>query len=245
MSSNILRSITFGIAMAGMTPAKLLVPMMVVASLLGNATVANAEPTALSSDTVSGKIARSVPLPADPAQAVAPSVAPTAPQAPAQPPERAALLKGKLSFRLPAGFTASPLPPGARMGNADVKGTVYSHQAHKPLVIAAEWRTPSGVRVKDDDHVFLERARADYIAQMQKSLPDYEIIGDKALRIKGLGIRQTEGISTFGQVRTLSTSLLAASGTTQAVVRIISRADDGRSHEALVADVLQAMRATR
>ena len=232
--------------MAGMTPAKVLVPkmlpMLVLASVLGHATLAKAAPTALSGDTVTGKIARSVPPSVDPAQSAAPSAAP---QAPVQPPERAALLKGKLSFRLPAGFTGSPLPTGARMGNADVKGTVYSHQANRQLVIAAEWRTPSGVRVKDDDHVFLERARADYIAQMQKSLPDYEIIGDKALRIKGLGIRQTEGISTFGQVRTLSTSLLAASGTTQAVVRIISRADDGRSHEALVAEVLQALRATR
>lgn len=229
--------------MAGMATAKVLVtvPMLVLVSVLGLVTIAKAAPTALSSDTVSGKIARSAPPAVDPAQ----SAAPAAPQAPAQPPERAALLKGKLSFRLPAGFTGSPLPPGARMGNADVKGTVYSHQANKQLVIAAEWRTPSGVRVKDDDHVFLERARADYIAQMQKSLPDYEIIGDKALRIKGLGIRQTEGISTFGQVRTLSTSLLAASGTTQAVVRIISRADDGRSHEALVTEVLQALRATR
>ncbi len=243
MSSNTLRSITFEIAMAGTTPAKLLVsmvvPMLVLVSVLGHATLANAAPTALSSDTVSGKIARSVPPSADAGTPVPPSAVPQTPS------ERASLLKGKLSFRLPAGFAGTPLPPGARMGNADVKGTVYAHQAHKQLVIAAEWRTPSGVRVKDDDHVFLERARADYIAQMQKSLPDYEIIGDKALRIKGLGIRQTEGISTFGQARTLSTSLLAASGTTQAVVRIISRADDGRSHEALVAEVLQALRATR
>jgi len=228
--------------MAGMTSAKLLVPLMVFVSVFGHGTLAKAAPAGLSGDTVSGKIARSAPPSVEPAQSAAP---PAAPQAPAQPPERAALLKGKLNFRLPAGFTGSPLPPGARMGNADVKGTVYSHQANRQLVIAAEWRTPSGVRVKDDDHVFLERARADYIAQMQKSLPDYEIIGDKALRIKSLGIRQTEGISTFGQVRTLSTSLLAASGTTQAVVRIISRADDGRSHEALVAEVLQALRATR
>ncbi|QEI07810.1 hypothetical protein FXN63_19700 [Pigmentiphaga aceris] len=242
MSSRTLRSITFSIAMTKIALRLALTSGLVLLPAYASANASRTEQTVLSGDTVTGKITRSVP-PAAESAPQAPSVA-TAP-APKPVVERASLLKGKIGFRLPAGFVGSQLPPGARMGNADVKGTVYGDPTHKQLIIAAEWRTPSGVRVKDDDHVFLERARADYIAQMQKSLPDYEIIGDKALRIKGIGIRQTEGISTFGQVRTLSTSLLAASGTTQAVVRIISRADDGRSHEALVANVLQAMRATR
>lgn len=166
-------------------------------------------------------------------------------RSPAVPPVRATLLKGKLKFTLPDGFTGAPLPPGARIGTTDVKGTVYANEGRKQLIIVGEWRTPSGVRVRDDDHVFLERARADYIAHMQKALPDYEILGDKALRIRGLGIRQTEGLSTFGIVRTLSTSLLAASGATQVVVRVISRAEDSAQHEALVADVIAAMRAGR
>lgn len=172
-------------------------------------------------------------------RAPSPQAEPTAPRAV----ERASLLKGKLKFVLPEGFVGAPLPPGARMGIADVKGTVYANQARKQLIITGEWRTPSGVRVKDDDRLFLERARADYIAQMQKSLPDYQILGDKVLRIKGLGLRQTEGLSTFGNVRTLSTSLLAASGATQSVVRVISRAEDGALHEAVVASVVEAMRA--
>lgn len=158
---------------------------------------------------------------------------------------RATLLKGKLKFAVPDGFVGTPLPPGARMGTADVRGTVYANDARRQLIITGEWRTPSGVRVKDDDHVFLERARADYIAHMQKALPDYEILGDKALRIRTLGIRQTEGVSTFGVVRTLSTSLLAASGATQAVVRVISHAEDGDRHHVLVAEVIEAMRAAR
>lgn len=178
-----------------------------------------------------------------PARAPDSGTDPAAKPAPVAPPARAALLKGKLKFVLPEGFTPAPLPPGARIGTADVKGTVYANDSRKQLIITGEWRTPSGVRVRDDDPVFLERARADYLAHMQKALPDYEILGDKALRIRGLGIRQTEGLSTFGVVRTLSTSLLAASGTTLAVVRVISRADDSHRHEALVADVLAAMRA--
>lgn len=170
---------------------------------------------------------------------------PAAEHAPVLAPARATLLKGKLKFTVPEGFVASALAPGARMGTADVKGTVFAHDARKQLIIVGEWRTPSGVRVRDDDHVFLERARADYIAHMQKALPDYEILGDRALRIRTLGVRQTDGLSTFGVVRTLSTSLLAASGATQAVVRIISRAEDGERHQALVAEVIGAMRATR
>jgi hypothetical protein len=202
--------------------------------------LAQAAANAQSGDVV-GKIDRGVDRAMERSAQLAPQPEAAAPRAI----ERASLLKGKLKFALPEGFVGSPLPPGARMGTADVKGTVYANPGRKQLVITGEWRTPSGVRVKDDDRLFLERARADYIAQMQKSLPDYEILGDKALRIKGLGIRQTEGLSTFGNVRTLSTSLLAASGATQSVVRIISRAEDGGMHQAVVASVIEAMRTSR
>jgi hypothetical protein len=215
MSSNTLTSIALAIALAGPAPVQ---------------PAAAAPP-----GEVVGKIDRG------PARAPAPP----AEAAPAAPPTRAMLLKGKLRFTAPEGFVASPLAPGARVGTADVKGTVYANDARKQLIITGEWRTPSGVRVRDDDHVFLERVRADYLAHMQKALPDYEILGDRALRIRNLGIRQTDGLSTFGVVRTLSTSLLAASGTTQAVVRIISRAEDGQQHQALVASVIDSMRAAR
>lgn len=224
MSSNTLRSITLalGLTMSG--------------GWTGATALAAA--TTMSGATVVGKIERAPQTPAAP-------VGKPQERAPEPAPERASLLKGKLKFVVPNGFTGSPLPPGARMGNADVKSMVYANQAQQQLIITGEWRTPSGVRVRDDDELFLARARADYLAQMQKSLPDYEIIGDKALRIRGLGIRQTEGISAFGNVVTLSTSLLAASGTTQAVVRIISRADDEAGHNALVNAVINAMRAAK
>jgi hypothetical protein len=219
MSSNTLTSITLAVALAGAAPV----------------------PCALAAPPgeVVGQIDRG------PVRIPEALVAPTAEHATAPAQLRAALLKGKLRFVVPEGFTAGSLPPGARMGTADVKGTVYANDASKQLIITGEWRTPSGVRVRDDDHVFLERARADYIAHMQKALPDYEILGDRALRVRTLGIRQTDGLSTFGVVRTLNTSLLAASGATQAVVRIMSRAEDGDRHQALVAQVITAMRAAR
>jgi hypothetical protein len=219
MFSNTLTSITLAVALGGAAPV----------------------PSALAAPPgeVVGKIDRG------PVRIPEALVAPTVEQATAPAQFRATLLKGKLKFVVPEGFRAGALPPGARMGTADVKGIVYANDASKQLIITGEWRTPSGVRVRDDDHVFLERARADYIANMQKALPDYEILGDRVLRIRTLGIRQTDGLSTFGVVRTLSTSLLAASGATQAVVRVMSRAEDGDRHQALVAQVITAMRAAR
>ncbi|EJZ58984.1 hypothetical protein I1A_003315 [Pseudomonas fluorescens R124] len=147
------------------------------------------------------------------------------------------MLDGKFTFVLPKGFTADPLPAGP----TGAKGTMYTNQATKTVVIAAENQIAGGASVKDNDNEFLDGSLASFIDDQRKALPDFNKLSEKSLTQKssGLGVRQVDSTATQGGGQTLNTTLLAASGKRMALVQVISRANDKSGHDALVKTILK------
>jgi len=151
--------------------------------------------------------------------------------------EKVSMLEGKFSFVLPKGFVGDPLPAGP----TGAKGTMYSNDATKTVVIVAENQIPEGKNVKDNDSAFLDGTVSDFIDAQRKALPDFNKLSEKSLTRKGngLGLRQVDSTATQGGGQTLNTTLLAGSGTRMALVQVISRASDKSGHEALVKTILK------
>ncbi|WP_332768761.1 hypothetical protein [Pseudomonas koreensis] len=151
--------------------------------------------------------------------------------------EKVSLLDGKFSFVLPKGFVADPLPPSP----SGAKGTMYTNQATKTVVIAAENQIPQGQNVKDNDGPFLDGAVSSFIEDQRKALPDFNKLSEKSLTRKGtgLGLRQVDSTATQGGGQTLNTTLMAGSGTKMALVQVISRASDKQGHDALIKTLLK------
>jgi hypothetical protein len=76
---------------------------------------------------------------------------------------------------LPKGFTADPLPAGP----TGAKGTMYTNQATKTVVIAAENQIAGGTSVKDNDNEFLDGSLASFIDDQRKALPDFNKLTEK------------------------------------------------------------------
>jgi hypothetical protein len=158
----------------------------------------------------------------------------TSSDAPAQ---KVSMLGGKFTFNLPKGFIANPLPASPE----GASGTLYSNETTKTVVIAAENTLPNGISVKDNDGAFLDGTVADFDAAQHKSLPDYNKLSEKSLTRKtGLGLRQVDGTATQGGGLTLTTTLMAASGTRMAVIQVISRPGDMAAHETLIKQIVSA-----
>ncbi|WP_347907425.1 hypothetical protein [Pseudomonas grandcourensis] len=156
----------------------------------------------------------------------------TSSDAPAQ---KVSMLGSKFTFNLPKGFIANPLPASPD----GASGTLYSNETTKTVVIAAENTLPNGISVKDNDGVFLDGTVADFEAAQHKSLPDYNKLSEKNLTQKaGLGLRQVDGTATQGGGMTLTTTLMAASGTRMAVIQVISRPGDMAAHETLIKQIV-------
>ncbi|KPH01700.1 hypothetical protein AEQ67_05435 [Pseudomonas sp. RIT-PI-q] len=148
------------------------------------------------------------------------------------PAQKVSMLGGKFKFTLPKGFIANPLPASP----TGASGTMYTNEATKTVVIAAENNLPPGVTVKDNDGKFLDETVADFDSAQRKALPDFNKLSEKSLTQKGtgLGIRQVDSTATQGGGITLNTTLMAASGTRMAVVQVISRPGDMAAHETLI-----------
>lgn len=151
--------------------------------------------------------------------------------------EKVSMLDGKFTFVLPKGFVADPLPPSP----SGAKGTMYTNQTTKTVVIAAENQIPQGQNVKDNDGPFLDGAVSSFIEDQRKALPDFNKLSEKSLTRKGtgLGVRQVDSTATQGGGQTLNTTLMAGSGTKMALVQVISRASDKKGHEALIKTILK------
>ena len=151
--------------------------------------------------------------------------------------EKVSMLDGKFTFVLPKGFVADPLPASP----SGAKGTMYTNQATKTVVIAAENQIPEGNNVKDNDSAFLDGTVADFVEAQGKALPDFNKISEKSLTQKssGLGLRQVDSTATQGGGQTLNTTLMAGSGTKMALVQVISRVSDKKAHDALVKTILK------
>lgn len=157
------------------------------------------------------------------------------------PVQKVSLLGGKFTFNLPKGFIANPLPAGdAATGTAGATGTMYTNQATKTVVIAAENTIPGGVNAKDNDGQFLDSAASNFATEQASALPDFTKLSEKSITQKGtgLGLRQIDSTATQGGGKTLDTTLMAASGTRMAIVQVISRLSDNAGHEALVKQIV-------
>ncbi len=161
---------------------------------------------------------------------------------PAAPPQAVSLLQGKLKFDLPAGFTASDLPPGRpEDGTAGASGRLFINTDARQVVVVSEAPTPGGVAATDDDKVFLSGAAQGYVSQQKQASADYQPLGEDTLRAGALGLRRIDAKGSFAGTPTLNTSLLAGSGPRLAVVQIVSREDDPQGHAGLVQRVLDSM----
>ncbi|WP_223554488.1 hypothetical protein [Pseudomonas sp. BF-R-01] len=152
------------------------------------------------------------------------------------PAQNVSMLGGKFKFNLPKGFVANPLPADA----TGASGTMYTNATTKTVVIAAENTIPGGVNAKDNDGEFLDTTASDFATQQAKALPDFTKLSEKSLTQKGtgLGLREIDSIATQGGGKTLDTTLMAASGTRMALVKVISRLSDNAGHEALVKQIV-------
>ncbi|MBB4129382.1 hypothetical protein [Xanthomonas sp. 3075] len=160
--------------------------------------------------------------------------------------EHASLLDGKIRFDLPPDFVGTALPPDPpENGAAGVTGTAYTNARQQMVLASEEASMPDGVRVQDNDARFLDGVMASFIEQQQASWQHYQRAGEKSITIKGLGLRQVDAIASFSDIPMRVTMLLAGSGRTLALIRITSKADDVDSHNMLVSNVLDGIRAGR
>ena len=148
-------------------------------------------------------------------------------------------LGGKFVFTLPAGYAANPLPAGdAAHGTAGATGTMYLNEALKRVIIVTESPIANGIKVTDDDATFLDGAVAGLVSQQRAGLPDYQKISEKSMKINALGVRQIDSTGTMGGGKTLTTTLVAGSGTRMTAVEVVSRATDQSGHDAFVKQIV-------
>ncbi len=153
----------------------------------------------------------------------------------AAPAHKVSMLGSKFTFNLPKGFIANPLPASPD----GASGTLYSNETTKTVVIAAENTLPNGVSVKDNDGGFLDGTAARFrsgATQIPARLQQAQ--RESATRTTGLGLRQIDGTATQGGGMTLTTTLMAASGTRMAVIQVISRPGDMAAHETLIKQIV-------
>jgi hypothetical protein len=148
-------------------------------------------------------------------------------------------LGGKFAFTLPPGYAANPLPPGdAAHGTEGATGTMYLNEALKRVIIVTESPIPNGTQVTDNDDTFLDGAAAGLSSQQRAGLPDYQKLSEKRMKINTLGVRQIDSTGTMGGGKTLTTTLVAGSGTRMSAVEVVSRAADQGSHDAFVQQIV-------
>jgi hypothetical protein len=153
----------------------------------------------------------------------------------------ASMLSGKLRFELPDGFDRTALPPDAKRG----KDVVYLHPGRQQMVLTTESPTGSRVNVGEDDRKFLDASLAAHLAELDKPVPNYRRLATRAYAFKGLGLRRTDGTSTFFDQPVRTSSLVAGNGVVVSVVMIMSGIDDEAGHHALVARILDSIAANR
>ncbi|QGW77311.1 hypothetical protein GPJ81_11665 [Pseudomonas alkylphenolica] len=148
---------------------------------------------------------------------------------------KVAVLGGKFSFNLPAGFNASPLSADEQSSEgADAVGTLYANAQEKRVVMVVEKPLPEASRPGDNDDAFLDGAVSGFVDRQSAGLPDFRQTGESRLNRNGLGVRQVDSTATLGGGKTLNSTFIAGSGDRMAVIQVISRSDDASGHAALV-----------
>ncbi|SDQ65698.1 hypothetical protein SAMN05216487_3101 [Pseudomonas sp. UC 17F4] len=153
----------------------------------------------------------------------------------AKPEVKVAVLGGKFSFTLPAGFIASPLSADEQSSEgAGAVGTLYANSQEKRVVMVIEKPLPEASRPGDNDDAFLDGAVSGFVERQSAGLPDFRQTGEARLNRNGLGVRQIDSTATLGGGKTLNSTFIAGSGERMAVIQVISRSDQASSHAALV-----------
>ena len=146
-----------------------------------------------------------------------------------------AVLGGKFSFNLPAGYTASPLSADEQSSEgAGSVGTLYANAQEKRVVMVVEKPLPEASRPGDNDDVFLDGAVSRFVDRQSAELSDFRQTGESRLNLNGLGVRQVDSTATLGGGKTLNSTFIAGSGDRMAVIQVISRGDQASGHAALV-----------
>lgn len=152
-----------------------------------------------------------------------------------KPEVQVAVLGGKFSFTLPAGFIASPLSADEQSSEgAGAVGTLYANAQQKRVVMVIEKPLPEASRPGDNDDAFLDGAVTGFVDRQSAALPDFRQTGEARLNRNGLGVRQIDSTATLGGGKTLNSTFIAGSGERMAVIQVISRSDQASSHAALV-----------
>ena len=152
-----------------------------------------------------------------------------------KPEVKVAVLGGKFSFTLPAGFIASPLSADEQSSEgAGAVGTLYANAQEKRVVMVIEKPLPEASRPGDNDDAFLDGAVTGFVDRQSAALPDFRQTGEARLNRNGLGVRQIDSTATLGGGKTLNSTFIAGSGERMAVIQVISRSDQASSHAALV-----------
>ncbi|MDD2058920.1 hypothetical protein N5D52_23330 [Pseudomonas sp. GD03860] len=146
-----------------------------------------------------------------------------------------AVLGGKFSFKLPAGFDASPLSADEQSSEgAGAVGTLYANVQEKRVVMVIEKPLPVASRPGDNDDAFLDGAVSGFVERQSAGLPDFRQTSESRFTRNGLGVRQVDSTATLGGGKTLNSTFIAGSGDRMAVIQVISRADEASGHAALV-----------
>ncbi|OUM09430.1 polyribonucleotide nucleotidyltransferase [Pseudomonas syringae] len=166
----------------------------------------------------------------------------TKPQAgvPAAAAQKVSLLGGKLAFTVPAGYVAAEIPEIDEKAKAQgISGMTYTNKAEKRVIIVTETPIPMGVEASDNDEIVLSGMATGTLAQQRTSYKDFKKLNERTiLKKNGLGVRQVDTSATMSDMKVLSTTVFAASGSRAATLNVLSRIENPKEHAALVKTVI-------
>lgn len=152
--------------------------------------------------------------------------------------EQAAMLGGKFSFNIPAGYAKDPNPLDPRAIAMGAKGASYLSTAEKSLLVTAQMPLLVDADSDDDDFTLSAIVKGTELEQ-SSSYKDFKKLGEKSVvKANGLGLRQLDTSFNLGGKQMLATSVVAASSTQSAVVTVLTNADNPKAHAALVDTVI-------
>ncbi|MDU8431122.1 polyribonucleotide nucleotidyltransferase [Pseudomonas syringae pv. actinidifoliorum] len=166
------------------------------------------------------------------ADAAAPAAAPAA--------RKVSLLGGKLAFTVPAGYVQGEIPEvDAKAKAQGIYGMTYTNKAEKRVIIVAETPIPMGIEASDNDDLVLSGMATGTLAQQRTSYKDFKKLNERTvLKKNGLGVRQIDTSATMSDMKVLSTTIFAASGTRAVTLNLLSRVENPKEHAALVKTVI-------
>ncbi|KPX25157.1 hypothetical protein [Pseudomonas syringae group genomosp. 3] len=168
------------------------------------------------------------------AEAVAPAAAP----APAA--QKVSLLGGKLAFTVPAGYVQGEIPEVDEKAKAEgVYGVTYTNKAERRVIIVTETPIPMDIEASDNDELVLSGMATGTLARLRTSYKDFKKLNERTvLKKNGLGVRQVDTSATMSDMKVLSTTIFAASGTRAVTLNLLSRVENPKEHAALVKTVI-------